>query len=112
MAERKRLGARQLALVTLATAASVALCFVVVPRMDTDTALAYSIAGYVLTPFVAAGALIWARSRDLRLQGDPAYLRLDGRRRVRLIGLIAILSFIPGLVHIWYIAGFIGSWLS
>ena len=51
----------------------------------------------------------FAGPKDLKLQGNPAYLRLDGQRRIRILGLIVGLSFLPALVHIWYLASYMGS---
>lgn len=92
--------------------ASCALGVVMLPKFDTDTMLPEAIVGYVLTPFGVTAALILARRMDLRLQGNPAYLRLDGRRRIQIAGLLVGLSFLPALLHIWYIAGYVGSMWS
>jgi hypothetical protein len=90
-------------------AVSCALGFLVAQGLNTDGMLPEAIIGYVLTPFGVTGALILARSMDLKLQGNPAYLRLDGQRRIRIVGLLVGLSFIPAVLHIWYIAGYMGS---
>lgn len=92
--------------------ASVALAILIVPRIDTDVMLPYAIVGYVLTPFAIAGALMWARSQDLKLQGNPLYFRLDGQALIKKIGILVGISFIPAFIHIWYIASFVSSWLS
>ena len=88
---------------------SLILAALIVPKVDTDSMLPEAIVGYVLTPFAATGALLLARRKDLKLQGNPAYLRLDGQRRIRILGLIVGLSFLPALVHIWYLASYMGS---
>lgn len=92
--------------------ASCALVAIMLPYFNTDAMLPEALVGYVLTPFGATGALILARRMDLKLQGNPAYLRLDGQRRIRLVGFIVGLSFLPALLHIWYIAGYMGSMWS
>ena len=93
-------------------AASFALAVLMLPKLDTDAMLPEAIVGYVLTPFAVTGALMVARQMDLRLQGNPAYLRLNGQQRIRIVGLLVAVSFLPALVHIWYIAGYVGSMLS
>lgn len=98
--------------VVVALVLSIALAVFIWPGMDTDAMLPFAIAGYVLTPFVAALCLFAARRMDLNYQGNPLYLRLDGRQKIKLIGLIVAFSFIPASIHIWYIAGFVGSWLA
>jgi hypothetical protein len=110
--ERKSLSVLPLIAAIACFALSCLLCLTVIPNFGNDTALPSAIVGYVLTPFGAAAALIWAQSLDLKLQGNPAYRRLDGRKRVRVIGLIAIASFIPAVIHILYIASYIGSLIS
>jgi hypothetical protein len=91
---------------------SIMLLIIVLPQINTDGALPYAIVGYVLTPFVAAGALIWARHLDLTLQGNRRYLRDDGQAMIKRIGLIVAISFLPAALHIWYIAGYVGSVIS
>lgn len=112
MTGRIRLPWWPIAVAVALVAVSCMLGVVLLPRFDTDTMLPEAIVGYVLTPFGVTGALILARRMDLRLQGNPAYLRLDGQRRIRLVGLIVGLSFLPALLHIWYIAGYVGSMWS
>lgn len=89
--------------------ASGLLALMIVPVVDTDTMLPEAIIGYVLTPFAVTGALMLARRKDLQLQGNPAYLRLDGQRRIRIVGVLVGLSFIPAVLHIWYLASYMGS---
>ena len=89
--------------------ASCVLAVLILPAVNTDTMLPEAIIGYVLTPFAVTGALMLARRKDLKLQGNPAYLRLDGQRRIRIVGLLVGLSFIPAVLHIWYIASYMGS---
>jgi len=112
MTGRIRLPWWPLALACALVAVSCALAIMILPALDTDTMLPEALVGYVLTPFGVTGALIFARRLDLGLQGNPAYLRLDGQRRVRLVGLVVGLSFIPAVLHIWYIAGYMGSMWS
>ena len=88
---------------------SFALAVVIFPKFSTDAMLPYAIVGYVLTPFIAAAALVWARGLDLKLQANPLYFRIDGRRQIRHLGVIVAVSFVPAIFHIWYIAGFVGS---
>ena len=88
---------------------SVGLAFVVLRGMTSDAVLPLAIAGYICTPFLTAACLIWARALDLRDQGDPAYLRADGQRRLKFLGLLVLLSFLPALAFIWYIASYVGS---
>jgi hypothetical protein len=91
---------------------SIVLAILIVPRIDTDLMLPYALVGYVLTPFAVAAALMWARSQDLELQGNPLYFRLDGQALIKKIGILVGISFIPAFIHIWYIASFVSSWLS
>jgi hypothetical protein len=91
---------------------SIGFAVLVLRGMNSDGALPFAIAGYVLTPFLTAGCLIWARGLDLKLQGEKSYLRADGQRRLKLLGVLVLASFIPSLVFIWYIASYIGSVLS
>jgi len=112
MTGRIRLPWWPLAVACVLVVASCALAVMVLPALDTDSMLPEAVVGYVLTPFGATAALIIARRLDLGLQGNPGYLRLDGQRRVRLVGLVVGLSFLPALLHIWYIAGYMGSMWS
>lgn len=91
---------------------SIGLAVIVLRGMNSDATLPFAIVGYVLTPFLAAGCLIWARALDLRGQGDPTYLRADGQRRLKLLGILVLLSFLPALAFIWYIASYVGSVIS
>ena len=88
---------------------SIGLAVLVLRGMNSDATLPLAIVGYILTPFLTAGCLIWARALDLRGQGDPTYLRADGQRRLKFLGVLVLLSFIPALVFIWYIASYVGS---
>ena len=88
---------------------SLGLALVVLRGMNSDAVLPLAIAGYICTPFLTAACLIWARALDLRDQGDPAYLRADGQRRLKFLGLLVLLSFLPALAFIWYIASYVGS---
>jgi hypothetical protein len=88
---------------------SMVLAFVVIRGLNSDAVLPLAIAGYICTPFLTAACLIWARALDLRGQGDPAYLRADGQRRLKFLGIFVLLSFIPALAFIWYIASYVGS---
>lgn len=91
------------------TLVGVALALLVLRGMNSDTTLPLAIVGYVITPFMTAACLIWARALDLRGQSEPNYLRVDGQQRLRLLGLLVLLSFIPALAFIWYIASYVGS---
>ncbi len=91
---------------------SIALAVIIVPQIDTDVMLPYALVGYVLAPFGVAAALVWARSQDLRFQGNPLYLRLDGQKTIKLIGLLVAIAFLPAFVHIWYIASYVTATLS
>jgi uncharacterized membrane protein YqjE len=88
------------------------LAIMIFPQVNTDAMLPYAIVGYVLTPFAVAASLMWARHQDLRFQGNPLYLRLDGQALIKKIGVLVALSFIPAFVHIWYIAGYLNANLS
>jgi hypothetical protein len=77
--------------------------------VKTDNALWLAVVGYLLTPFLAVGALLWARAMHVKNQGVPGYLQADGRSKVKVVGLVAALSFIPALIHIYYLANFIGA---
>jgi len=109
---RPRLKPWSLVIAIALLVASIALAILIVPRIDTDVMLPYAIVGYVLTPFGVAAALMWARSQDLKLQGNPLYFRLDGQALIKKIGILVGVSFIPAFIHIYYIAGFVNSWLS
>lgn len=95
-----------------AVALSIVLAGLVIAQMNTDAALPYAIVGYVLTPFAASAALVLARSQDLRYQANPLYLRSDGRTMISRVGLVVAVSFIPAIVHILYIAGYVGAMLA
>jgi hypothetical protein len=90
-------------------AVGVFLAFLVLRGMNSDATLPLAVIGYVLTPFMTATCLIWARALDLRGQSEANYLRADGQRRLRILGLLVLLSFIPALAFIWYIASYVGS---
>ena len=91
---------------------SIGLAFVVLRGVNSDAVLPLAIAGYICTPFLTAACLIWARALDLRDQGDATYLRADGQRRLKLLGILVLLSFLPALAFIWYIASYVGSVIS
>jgi hypothetical protein len=110
--KRKKLSSVFLIADVAVVVASLGLCGLVIPRMNSDLALPYALVGYLLTPIVAWSILVLARQSDLRLQADSQYLRAQGQRQVRLIGVIAIIGLIPAAVHIWYLSGFVGSVLS
>ena len=88
---------------------SMGLAVIVLRGMNSDVTLPFATAGYVLTPFLTAACLIWARALDLRGQGDPTYLRADGQRRLKFLGVLVLVSFAPSLAFIWYIASYVGS---
>lgn len=112
MAARVKIKSWPLALTFAFLLASIVLAILVWRAMSTDAVLPYAIAGYILTPFAATLGLILARRMDLSYQGNPLYLRLDGQQKIKVIGLVVALSFIPACIHIWYIAGYVGSALS
>lgn len=91
---------------------SIGLAIIVLGGMNSDATLPFAIVGYIFTPFLTAGCLVWARALDLRGQGDPAYLRADGQRRLKFLGVLVLVSFIPSLAFIWYIASYVGSVIS
>jgi hypothetical protein len=107
-----RLGRLPLVLAVTAVVVSAFLCLPVLWRLNTDEGLWFAFIGYALTPFVAAAMLIWARHNDLRLSAEVGYARADARRTLRTLTIVVGLSFLPALVHIWYIAGYVGSALS
>jgi len=88
---------------------SVVLAVFVLLGLNSDQPLPWAVLGYLLTPFGTAGCLIWARYLDLKGQSDPGYLKADGQRRLRTLGLIALVSFIPAIAFIWYLASYVGS---
>lgn len=100
------------AVALLLLAVSIVLSLLVVTGMDTDATLPWAIVGYVLAPFCTSACLIWARAIDLRNQSKAGYLKLDGHRRLRLLGVVALVSFVPALAFIWYIASYVGSVLA
>jgi len=109
---RPKLGILAIVFAVALLLASTALAMIILPRINTDVMLPYAVVGYVLTPFGAAAALIRARSRDLKLQANPLYLRLDGQTRIKQVGAVLGLSFIPAFVHIWYMAGYVTANLT
>ena len=109
MSGRIRLPWWPLALAIFMVVVSCALCFIVFPKLNTDLMLPEAIVGYVLTPFGATGALVLARAKDLKLQGNPDYLRLSGQKMVKTVGYVVAVSFIPAFLFIWYIASYMGS---
>jgi len=112
MAQRLKINPLWLIAGAVLVVTSAVLAILIIPRMNTDLMLPYAIVGYVLTPFAASAVLILARRQDLQFQGNPKYSRLDGRTRIKQIGLIVAVSFIPAVVHILYIAGYVGSMVS
>jgi len=112
MADRIKVSPLWLVAGAVIVVVSVILAVLILPGMDTDLMLPYAIVGYVLTPFAASAVLVLVRRQDLRFQGNPKYARLDGRMRVKQVGLIAAISFVPALIHIFYIAGYVGSMLA
>ena len=92
-----------------ALALSLVLLALMSPKFNTDGLLPMAIVGYVLTPFAAAAALIWARALDLKLQSNPQYLRLDGKAKIKRLGILVGVSFIPAAAHMWYIATALGA---
>ena len=112
MAKRLKISKAWLIAGLLAVGLSIILAVLIVPKMNTDAMLPYAIVGYVLTPFAASAALVLARAQDLRYQANPLYLRSDGRTMISRVGLVVAVSFIPAIVHILYIAGYVGSMLA
>ena len=113
-ASSQRAGTRKLSILpTIVSAALVLvaslLAVFVLAGLNSDGPLPWAIIGYILTPFGTAACLIWARALDLRNQSDPGYLKLDGQRRLKVLGLLALVSFIPAIAFIWYLASYIGS---
>jgi hypothetical protein len=108
----RRLGRLPLLLAGAAVTVSVVLCVPVLWKLNTDEGLWFAVLGYVLTPFAASAMLIWSRRQDLRLSAEVGYARADARRTLRTLTIVVALSYIPALVHIWYIAGYVGSALS
>jgi len=109
-----RATARRLSIIPTLTAlvlvaVGVILAVLVIRGMNSDATLPWALLGYLLTPFLVAGCLVWARALDLRGQGDPGYLKADGQRRLKILGFIVLISFLPALAFIWYIASYIGS---
>jgi membrane protein implicated in regulation of membrane protease activity len=88
---------------------SVILAIFVLAGLNSDGPLPWAILGYIFTPFGTAACLIWARALDLRNQSDPGYLKLDGQRRLKILGIVVLVSFIPALAFIWYLASYVGS---
>ena len=112
MADRLKINPLWLVAGAATVVVSAILAALIIPRMNTDLMLPYAIVGYVLTPFAASAALILARRQDLQYQGRPKYSRLDGEARIKQIGIIVAISFLPAVVHILYIAGYVGSMLA
>lgn len=115
LSSRKRLSRIPLYVALGCVLVSTLLCVPVAMKLDTDEMLAVAVAGYVLTPFVVAAMLIWTRRSDLRLSSGPDsnyYSRADARSTVKALSIVVALSFVPAVVHIWYIAGYVGSSMS
>lgn len=110
--KRPKLGIGALVVALVLLGVSVALAILIFPKINTDVMLPYAIVGYALTPFGVAAALIWARSRDLKFQGNPLYFRLDGQTRIKQVGAVVGISFIPAFLHIWYVASYVREMLS
>lgn len=88
------------------------LAVVVLRGMNSDATLTAAIAGYLIAPFCTSACLIWARTLDLRNQSNAAYLKVDGQVRLRTLGIVVLVSFIPAIAFIWYIASYVGSVLA
>lgn len=60
--------------------------------------------GYLLTPFVVVGSLVWARADGIQRQVDPWFDVLGLARQLRRLQAVALLSFIVAFDHVTTIA--------
>jgi hypothetical protein len=63
-----------------------------------------AVTGYVLTPFVVVGALVWARADGIARQANPWFDVLGLARQLRRLQVTALLSFIVAFDHVTTIA--------
>ncbi len=75
-----------------------------VPVVSASTSLSIAFAGYLLTPFAAVFALIWARADGLRRQVNPWFDVLGLESQLRRLQVIALLSFVVAFDHVTTIA--------
>jgi hypothetical protein len=63
-----------------------------------------AVIGYVLTPFTVVAALAWARAAGLKRLDDPWFDRTRLRAQMRRLQLLALLSFLVAVPHVFILA--------
>lgn len=93
---------------------SLALLFLASQQMETSssTRLAFSLAGYILTPLVTSGCLVWAmKSHRAKVQAEN-YSAASGNRVIGAAGVIAGLGFLLAIPQILLVSNAIAVMLG
>ena len=61
---------------------------------------------YLLTPFVTAGALVWAMKAHRSHGANDAYDSGSGLKVVRLCSMVAFLGFVAAIPQIWIVSDY------
>lgn len=74
------------------------------PAITPSSALSLATLGYLLTPFIVVGALVWARADGVRRQSNPWFDTLGLARQLRRLQLASLISFVVAFDHVTTIA--------
>lgn len=68
--------------------------------------------GWLLTPFVVVGCLVWARALSIRSAANPMFDREEARKRLVVLQILTFLAFLVSLPHVWRIGQEVALWLQ
>lgn len=72
--------------------------------LGADASLFVGLVGYLLTPFMVVGGLVWARADGIRRQADPWFDVLGLKAQLRRLQLAALIAFVIAFDHVTTIA--------
>jgi len=68
--------------------------------------------GWILTPFVVVGCLVWARVLFVRSSTNPLFDRVAAKRILVVLQALTFVAFIASLPHVWRIGQEVALWLQ
>ena len=68
--------------------------------------------GWLLTPFVVVGCLVWARVLFVRSSTNPLFDRIAAKRILMILQILTFVAFIASLPHVWRIGQEVALWLQ
>lgn len=68
--------------------------------------------GWLLTPFVVVGCLVWARVLFLRASTNPLFDQVAARRLLVLLQAMTFVAFVASIPHVWRIGQEVALWLQ